>query len=147
MEQAEDGGVVPFGAAGVEDDLGVMAVEELSHDLAGAIDGSAGLLAVLVDRGGVAEVLHPIRAHSLHHLGKQRGGGIGVHIDSAHGRYLLRFDCKGNRKLTRTGRRRMEKSGVCAAGNGLRIGGMLELRGSSDPSLPGVNWGGFFTWI
>jgi hypothetical protein len=34
MQQAEDGGVVALGAAGVEDHLGVMAVEEAGHGLA-----------------------------------------------------------------------------------------------------------------
>ena len=34
-----------------------------------------------MNRGGVAEVLHPIGTHGLHHLRQQRGGGVGVHID------------------------------------------------------------------
>ena len=55
----------------------------------GAVDGLARLLAVQVDRRGVAEVLHPIGTHGLHHLRKQRRGGVGIHIDSAHVGYLL----------------------------------------------------------
>jgi hypothetical protein len=35
VQQAEDGRVVALGAAGVEDHLGVVAVEELGHGLAG----------------------------------------------------------------------------------------------------------------
>jgi len=89
MEQAEDGGVVAFGAAGIEDYLGVVTVEEARHGLAGAVNGSAGPLARLVDGGGIAKVLDPIRAHGLHHLGQQGCGGIRVHIDSGHGRALL----------------------------------------------------------
>ena len=55
------------------------------HRLAGAVDGRAGLLPMQMDRRGVAKVLHPIRAHGLHHLWQQRRGGIGVHIDSDGG--------------------------------------------------------------
>ncbi len=68
MQQAEDGGVVALGAAGVEHHLGVMAIEELGQGLARAVHGRARLLPVQVDRGGVAEVLHPIGTHGLHHL-------------------------------------------------------------------------------
>src|ERR1035437_3046894 len=45
-QQAEDGGVVSLGAAGVEDDLSLAAVEELRHGLAGAIKRGPRLLAV-----------------------------------------------------------------------------------------------------
>jgi hypothetical protein len=67
VQQAEERGVVALGAAAGEDDLCRMAAEELGECLAG------------------------LRAHGLHHLGQQRGGGIGVHIDSAHGVVLLIF--------------------------------------------------------
>ena len=46
VQQAEDGGVVALGAAGVEDHLGVVAVEKLGHRFAGAVDGGVRLLAV-----------------------------------------------------------------------------------------------------
>uniref|UniRef100_E6QM64 Uncharacterized protein n=1 Tax=mine drainage metagenome TaxID=410659 RepID=E6QM64_9ZZZZ len=83
-EQAEERGVVALGAAGVEDDFCGMAAQELSEYLACVIDGAAGGLAGLMDRGGVAEVVDPEGAHGLDHLGQQRGGGVGIHVDSAH---------------------------------------------------------------
>ena len=54
-QDAEDGGVVALGAAGGEDDFGGPAVEERGNLFAGALDGGAGMLAVLVDRGSIAE--------------------------------------------------------------------------------------------
>jgi hypothetical protein len=84
VEQAEDGGVVALGAPGVENDLSVMAIEKLSQDRAGAINGLARLLPVQVDGRSVAEVLEPIGTHGLDHLRKQRGGGVCIHIHSAH---------------------------------------------------------------
>ena len=88
-QQAEDGRIVALGAAGVEDYLGGVAVEECGQGLAGTIYGSARLLPLDMDGGGVAKVLGPIRAHGLHHLRQQRRGGVGVSIYSAHGTVLL----------------------------------------------------------
>ncbi len=82
MQHPEESRVVPLGAAGVEDHLRVVAIEELSHRFASTVESSAGLLAVEVNRGGVAKTLDPIGTHRLHDLGQQRGGGVGVHIDS-----------------------------------------------------------------
>ena len=93
VQQAKKGSIVAFGAARGEDDLSRVAAEKLGQGLAGLVHGSAGALALLVDRGGVAVVLHPVRAHGLHHLRQQGCGGIGVHIDSAHGRFLLITHC------------------------------------------------------
>jgi hypothetical protein len=62
-----------------------MAVKELGHGFTGAIDGGVRVLAMQMDRGGIAKVLHPIGAHGLHHLWQQRSGGVCIHIDSAHG--------------------------------------------------------------
>ena len=83
-QDAEDGGIVTLGAAGVEDDFGGTAVEERGNLFAGALDGGAGVLAVLVDGGRVAERVDEEGSHSLQYLGKQRCGGIGVHVDAAH---------------------------------------------------------------
>ena len=68
VQQAEDRRVVALGASGVKNHLGGVAVEEFCHRLASLIDTLVRLLSVQVDRGGVAEVLHPIGAHRLHHL-------------------------------------------------------------------------------
>jgi len=84
-EQAEESGVVALSAAGVEDDLGGMAVEEIGEGFTGAVDGGVGLLAVEMDGGGVAEVLDPVGAHGVDHLGQQGGGGVCVHVDTEHG--------------------------------------------------------------
>ena len=70
MQQAEDGGVIALGSAGIEHHLGVVAVEELGEGLPGAVDGGARLLAMQVDRRGVAEVLRPVWTHGLDNLGK-----------------------------------------------------------------------------
>ena len=48
------------------------------------IDGGAGVLAMLMDGAGVAEVLGPEWAHRVQHLGKHRRGGVGVHVDAPH---------------------------------------------------------------
>ncbi len=93
MQKAVEGRVVPFGAAGVEYHFGVMALEELGNGLAGSFDGGAGLLAVEMDRGCVAEMLHPIRTHGLDDLREQRRGGVGVHIDAHRG-----WECGWHRK-------------------------------------------------
>jgi hypothetical protein len=48
-------------------------------------DGSAGVLALLVDGAGVAEVLHPEGTHGFEDFGEERGGRVRVHVDTAHG--------------------------------------------------------------
>jgi len=84
-KQAKDGGVVALGAAGVEDDLGFAAIEEPGEGFAGVVDGAVRGLTVHVNRGGVAEVLRPVRAHSLDHLWQQGRCGVGVHVHSQQG--------------------------------------------------------------
>ena len=91
-EDAEEGEVVALGAAGGEDDLGVEAVEEAGDWVAGVLDGGAGVLALLVDGAGVAEVLHPEGTHGFEDFGEQRRGGVCVHVDSAHG-FILAWHC------------------------------------------------------
>jgi hypothetical protein len=88
-EDAEEGEVVALGAASGEDDLGVEAVEEAGDGGAGLLDGAAGLLALLVDGAGVAVVLHPEGTHGFKDFGKEGGGRVCVHVDSAHGSILL----------------------------------------------------------
>ena len=88
LQDAEEGEVVALGAAGGEDDLGGAAVEQRGDLLAGVLDGGAGVLALLVDGAGVAEVLDPEGTHGVEDLGEQRRGGVGVHVDPAHGSSL-----------------------------------------------------------
>ncbi len=83
-QDAEDRGVVAFRAAGGKDDFGGAAVQERGDLLAGMLDGGAGTLAEVVDGGGVAEGFDEERPHGLKHLGEQRRGGIGVHVNAAH---------------------------------------------------------------
>jgi len=85
VEDAEEGEVVAFGAAGGEDDLGGAATEEASDGLAGVVDGGACVLALLVDGAGVAEVLEEEGTHGVEDLGEQGGGGVRVHVDALHG--------------------------------------------------------------
>ena len=93
VEETEERGVVTLGAAGVEDDLRLMAAEELGHRGAGAVHGGVRRLAVLMNRGGVAEVLRPVGTHGFHHLGQEGRGGVGIHVDSGHRAILLLFHC------------------------------------------------------
>jgi len=83
-EDAEECGIIALRAAGGEDDLSGAAVEERGNLFAGALDRGAGVLAVLVDGGGVAEGVNKEGPHGLQHLGEERGGGIGVHVNAAH---------------------------------------------------------------
>ncbi len=83
-QDAEDGGVIALSAAGGEDDLGGAAVQQSGNLHAGVLDGGAGALAEMVDGGGVAEGFDEERPHGLEHLGEQRRGGVGVHVDAAH---------------------------------------------------------------
>ncbi len=66
-------------------------------------------------------MLHPIGAHGLHHLRQQGCGGIGVHIDSAHGGVLPPFDCKGNLYFLPTHRQGAGKVGRRVAWNEWRL--------------------------
>ena len=66
---ADDGGVVGFGAAAGEYDFAGAAVEYAGDALAGFVEGVAGFLADGVDAGGVAEVLGEVGRHGLQHLG------------------------------------------------------------------------------
>jgi hypothetical protein len=68
-EDAEDGKVVALGAAGGEDNFRWAAVKEAGDGLASVVDCSAGMLALLVDRAGVAVVLQVIGTHRLEDFG------------------------------------------------------------------------------
>ena len=121
MQQAEDGCVVAFGAAGVEDHFCVVAVEKFGHDGARAVHGGVRLLAVEVNRGGVAEMLHPVWPHGLHHLRQQRCSGIGIHIDSLHRSisFYRLYGITGYRCFGRCGQRAIPTAGLSGFGVGL----------------------------
>src|SRR5580698_1788727 len=83
-ENAEQGEDVALRAAGGEDNLGVETVKSAGDGAAGLRDGTAGLLALLVDGAGIAKVFHPEGTHGFEDFGKQGGGRVCVHVDSAH---------------------------------------------------------------
>ncbi len=84
LKDSEQRQVVALRATGGEDHLRRAAAEERRDRLAGVVDGGAGMLALLMDGAGVAEVLDPERAHRVEDLGEQRRGGVRVHVDAAH---------------------------------------------------------------
>jgi len=88
---AEECEVIAFGATGGEDDLGSAATEEAGDRFARMVYGGAGILALLMDRTGIAEVLDPEGAHGLEYFGQKRGGGVRVHVDMAHTSILLPY--------------------------------------------------------
>ena len=49
---------------------------------AGVLDGSAGALAGLMRRAGVAVALQTERTHRLEDLGEDGRGGVGVQVDT-----------------------------------------------------------------
>jgi len=63
-------------------------VEEAGDGGPGLFDGATGVLALLVDGAGVAEVLHPVGAHGFEDFGQEGGGRVCVHVDTAHGSIL-----------------------------------------------------------
>src|ERR1700721_2426801 len=70
-EKAKEGSVCSFCAAVIEYHFRLMTVEEFGQSFASLVDSCAGPLAMQMDGRGVAEVLHPIGAHCLDHLGKK----------------------------------------------------------------------------
>ena len=85
LQHAGQGQVIALRAAAGEDDLRRAAPQQARHLLAGTLHGGPGTLAVKVDGGGVAELLGKPRAHGREHLRRERRGGIGIHVDAAHG--------------------------------------------------------------
>ncbi len=65
-------------------------MEEAVDGVAGMVDCCSGELALLIDGAGVAVVLEEEGTHGLEDLWEERSGGVGVHVDSAHGSILLR---------------------------------------------------------
>ncbi len=59
----------------------------MSDLITGALDGRPGPLAVEVNGGRITELLAKPGTHGREHLGRERRGGVGVHVDTMH-RYL-----------------------------------------------------------
>ncbi len=85
LGQSEDGEVVAFGAATGEDDFGRAAAQQIGNRFAGPFDGGTRLLSMMVDRGGVAEVLGEVRAHGVQNLGQHGRARVIVEIGASHG--------------------------------------------------------------
>ena len=88
LDESKQREVVALGASGGEDDLCGSAVEQGGDALAGVLYGGACLLAVLMDRGCVAEVSEQPGTHGIQHFRKKGSGGVGVHVDAVHGSIL-----------------------------------------------------------
>src|ERR1700722_8698413 len=65
MQQSEQGSIIALCAARIEHHLGLMAVEELRQRLARSIQPRTCLLAIEMDRRGVAKQLNPIGTHRV----------------------------------------------------------------------------------
>ena len=83
LQCGKDRGGIRFGAAGGEDDLGIVfRAEQLLHLHARFLDGEADLVAEAVHRRGIAELLGEIRQHGFHHRGIDPRGRVVVEIDA-----------------------------------------------------------------
>ena len=81
---AEHGEVVGLGTAAREHDLTRLGADELGDDVAGVVDGPAGVAGHAVGTGGVGEAHVEERQHGVDGLGAHRRGGRMVEV-GAHG--------------------------------------------------------------
>ncbi len=84
LQHPAQGQVVGLGAARGEGDLARRAAGGGGHPIPGLVHGGAGLTAVLVDRGGVAEPVPQPAQHRRPHLRVERGGGGVVQVEGLH---------------------------------------------------------------
>src|SRR5208337_4248541 len=70
-------------AAAGKHNLGGSAGQQFGHGFAGAFDGGARLLSMMVDGGRVAEALAKVRPHGLEDLGEHWGSRVVVKIGPA----------------------------------------------------------------
>jgi hypothetical protein len=84
LDRTKDCQIVAFGTAAGEDDLGRTAAQKDGDVTTRLLDGGPGFLPFLVNRGGVAEGFEQPGTHYGSHLGKERRGGIRVHVDAGH---------------------------------------------------------------
>lgn len=90
LHDSPDGGVVGFRASAGEDNLAGARVEQASHLLARLLRRGLRLLAVPVDRRGVAVIFREIGPHRLENFRCHGRGRAVVKIDSAHALCFLR---------------------------------------------------------
>ena len=81
--------VVRLGTAAGENDFGSAAAKQCGHRLASVLNGGPCVLAVMVDRRGVAELLPEIGPHRLEYLGQNGRGGVIVEINAMHAKLLF----------------------------------------------------------
>jgi len=79
---AEEREVVALGAAGGKDDLRRVGVQQAGDGVAGAVDGGARALALLMDGAGIAKLFEKVGAHGVKHFRQQRRGGVRIHVDA-----------------------------------------------------------------
>ena len=84
LHQAKQGQIVTLGPAAGKHDLRRTTVQQLGNLLARVLDSPARLLALLMNRRGIAKLLEEVGAHRLKYLGQKRRGRVVVEIHSAH---------------------------------------------------------------
>ncbi len=83
--EAENCQIVAFGAAAGEDDLRGPASQQSGYRLARPLHCRPRLLSVMMDGRRVPETLPEVGLHGLKDLGQDRGGGVIVEVNAAHG--------------------------------------------------------------
>ena len=82
--QPEEGQIVGFGAAAGKDNLRRASPQQRGYRFAGALHRRPGVLAVVVDRRGIAELFREVRQHRLQDGREHRAAGVIVEVNSAH---------------------------------------------------------------
>ncbi len=83
-DDAENGGIVGFGAAAGEHDLRRTSANQRGYGFASLLDGVARSLAKLMHGTRIAEFSPEVREHGLEHRGMHGRGGVMVEIDALH---------------------------------------------------------------
>src|ERR1700761_9198783 len=89
--------VVALCAAAGEDNLCGAAAQQAGDLVPGALDGGAGPLAMEVYGRCIAELLGEPGTHGREDLWRERGRGIGVHVDTMHGYLQFTLHCRKRR--------------------------------------------------
>src|ERR1035437_3949790 len=93
--QARNGEIVGLRTAAGENNLRSAAAEQRGHPLACVLYRCPGLLPVMVDGGGVSELIPEIGPHRLEHFGQDRGGGVIVEVNAMHTEPASILPCRG----------------------------------------------------